>query len=171
MGVRQILPSGVRRIGNFTGRGWWFFYWVKRTWGGVILTIWIFLKAISRFLWILNTKIKSWPVSMKLKQRSCYYWVMTWKLLFGGGNYSWWGTNEQVFGWRGDSPVRKTLWCAIFWFTWSTIVAFMILQKLHVLGKSFSSYIRKCSQPIRLQDFISFNITKINWGIKFLFWM
>ena len=25
---------------------------------------------------------------------------------------------------------------------------------------SFSSYIRKCSRPIRLQDFLSFNITK-----------
>ena len=69
----------------------------------------------------------------------------------------------------GDSPVRKTLWCTIFGFTWSTIVVFMILQKPHVLGKSFSSYIQKCSRPIRLQDFLSFNIKKIIWGIKFLF--
>ena len=36
---------------------------------------------------------------------------------------------------------------------------------------SFSSYIRKCSQPIRLQNFLSFNITKTIWDMKFLFWM
>ena len=36
---------------------------------------------------------------------------------------------------------------------------------------SFSSYIRKFSWPIRLQDFLNFNITKTIWGIKFLFRM
>ena len=34
---------------------------------------------------------------------------------------------------------------------------------------SFLSYIRKCSQPIRLPDFLSFNITKTIWGIIFLY--
>ena len=34
---------------------------------------------------------------------------------------------------------------------------------------SFLSYIQKCSQPIRLQDFLSFNITKTIWGINFSF--
>ena len=34
-------------------------------------------------------------------------------------------------------------------------------RKSHVLGKFFSSYIRKCSRPIRLEDFLSSNITKI----------
>ena len=44
--------------------------------------------------------------------------------------------------------------------------------KTTCFGKiSFSSYIRKCSQPIRLQDFLSFNIAKTIWGIKFIFWM
>ena len=36
---------------------------------------------------------------------------------------------------------------------------------------SFSSYIRKFSWPIRLQDFLNFNITETIWGIKFLFRM
>ena len=36
---------------------------------------------------------------------------------------------------------------------------------------SFSSCKRKCSRPIRLQDFLTFDITKTIWGIKFLFWM
>ena len=70
----------------------------------------------------------------------------------------------------GDSPVWKTLWCAIFGLNSSTIVVFMILLKPHVLGKSFSSYIQQCSWPIRLQDFLILNITKIIWGIKFFFW-
>ena len=89
----------------------------------------------------------------------------------GGGDFSRWGRWAN-FWLVGETPtVRKTLWCAIFGFTWSTIVVFMILQILHVLGKSFSSYIQKCSQPITLQDFLSFNVTKAIWGIKFIFWM
>ena len=52
-------------------------------------------------------------------------------------------------------------WCAIFRFTWCTIVVFMILQNPHILGKPISqSYIRKCSRSIRLQDFLNFNTTK-----------
>ena len=35
----------------------------------------------------------------------------------------------------------------------------------------FSSYKRKCSRSIRLQDVLSFNITKTIWRIKFLFLM
>ena len=89
----------------------------------------------------------------------------------GGGDFSRWGRWAN-FWLVGETPtVRKTLRCAIFGFTWSTIVVFMILQKPHVLGKSFSSYIQKCSQPITLQDFLSFNVTKAIWGIKFIFWM
>ena len=43
----------------------------------------------------------------------------------------------------------------------------MILQKPHVFGKiSFSSNIQKRSVQIRLQDFLSFDITKTIWGIK-----
>ena len=92
-------------------------------------------------------------------------------LVGGGGDFSRWGRWAN-FWLVGETPtVRKTLWCAIFGFTWSTIVVFMILQILHVLGKSFSSYIQKCSQPITLQDFLSFNVTKAIWGIKFIFWM
>ena len=33
---------------------------------------------------------------------------------------------------------------------------------------SFWSYVPKCPQPIRLQYFLSFNITKTIWGVKFL---
>ena len=32
----------------------------------------------------------------------------------------------------------------------------------------FLSYVRKCPQPIRLQYFLSFNITKTIWDVKFL---
>ena len=35
---------------------------------------------------------------------------------------------------------------------------------------SFSGYIRKFHQTIRLQKFLSFNITETIWGIKFFFW-
>ena len=42
--------------------------------------------------------------------------------------------------------------------------------KAACFGKiSFSSYKRKCSRSIRLQDFLNFNITKTIWGIKFLY--
>ena len=88
-----------------------------------------------------------------------------WGVIFLGGT----GGMRKFSAGRGNSSVWKTLWCAIFGFKSSTIVVFMILQMLHVLGKSFSSYIRKYSRPIRLQDFLSFNITKFIRGIKFLF--
>ena len=47
-----------------------------------------------------------------------------------------------------------------FWINLCIIVAFMILQKPHVLEKSLSIYKQKCSQPIILQDFLSLNITE-----------
>ena len=34
---------------------------------------------------------------------------------------------------------------------------------------SFLSYIRKCSESIRLEDFLSFTLTKTIWSVKFLF--
>ena len=43
--------SGMGGIGNFTGRGGFF---LKRTWGGVILMIQTFFKAKNSFPWMLN---------------------------------------------------------------------------------------------------------------------
>ena len=127
-------------------------------------------------------EIKTMKQEQCLQLKCCFCRFINWKLLFSGNKnlvgvifLCWSGGgrgDEQIFDWwAGDSTVWKPLLCAIFGFTWSTIVVFMILQKPHVLGKSFSSYIRKWSRPIRLQDFLSFNITKLIWGIKFIFWM
>ena len=91
--------------------------------------------AFCSILWILNHDLKSklaWPVSqksMKLKQKwyksnDCswkwrFYWVLTWKFLFGEGidfflwregDYRW--GNEQMFWWEKTNPippVGKTL--------------------------------------------------------------
>ena len=35
----------------------------------------------------------------------------------------------------------------------------------------FLSYGRKTSRPIRMQDFLNYNISQISWGMKFIFWM
>ena len=44
--------------------------------------------------------------------------------------------------------------------------------KTACLGKIwFSSYRPKCSRPIRLQDFLSFNILQTVWSLKFIFCM
>ena len=75
-----------------------------------------FFKAKNSFLWILNINVKSeltWPVcpkNMKLKQKwsrsndysqkCCFYWVITWKLLFSSG--------ELALGWGGG---EITIWC------------------------------------------------------------
>ena len=42
-----------------------------------------------------------------------------------------------------DSAKKLFHWCAIFGFAWCTVVAFMILQKVHVLEKPFSQVINE----------------------------
>ena len=91
---------------------------VAKTWGGVILTIWTFFKTKHSFLWILNIKLKSaWPVcskSMKLRQkwyrsneyswRWRFYWVITWKLLFSWGEFTFVERTEIIIWWGGTLP-------------------------------------------------------------------
>ena len=59
----QFCWWGIR---NFAG-GNFFFYWVVRAWGGVILTIWTFFKANS-ILWILIISI---AISMACVSKEC----------------------------------------------------------------------------------------------------
>ena len=59
-----------------------------------------------------------------------------------------------------------------FFFFWCTIVAFVILQKLHVWKKIwFLSYRQKCSWSIRFWDFLNFSISKAIWGMKSFFFL
>ena len=106
-----------------------FFYRMVGTWGGVILTNQTICKAENRSVDTehqLKSKL-AWPVCPKYKIQTkmvhdqCFYWVISWKLLFRGrglenywGNFSSGGVDEQIFGWweGGTSPipsVGKTL--------------------------------------------------------------
>ena len=108
-------PSGGRELEILPGD---FFYWVVETWGGVILTIPTFFKSKHSFLWMLNIKSKLvWPVcpkSMKLRQkwyrsneyswRWRFYWVITWKLLFSWGEFTFVGRRGIIIWWGGTLP-------------------------------------------------------------------
>ena len=131
---------------------------------------------------------KEYEIKTKIEQEQCPQLKMLFLLGYNLKIIVYWGEYKNLIGeifpagaeWANfqlvegagrtplSHPVWKILWCAIFWFTWFTIVVFMIAQKPHGLRKPFSSFRRKWNQIAR---FLSFNVTKTTWGIKFLFWM
>ena len=121
---------------------------MKGTWEAVILMIRTFFKAKNSLPWILNIKIKinmtwvskEYETKTKMEQgqwlqlKSCFYWVITWKLLLSGGGgrgnknlvrggvfygktfLGGQGGGEQIFDWwrGGLSPIppsRKSPVC------------------------------------------------------------
>ena len=59
-----------------------------------------------------------------------------------------------------------------FFFSMIVQMTFQLFAKAKYLEEIwFLSYGRKTSRPIRMQDFLNYNISQISWGMKFIFWM
>ena len=76
-----------------------------------------------------------------MKFHTKFWFLKDKKLIPTRKNY--FGKKPEIFLRVGFFGVSKKFvhWCAIFGFTWCTVVVYMIPQKPHVLGKSLSKVI------------------------------
>ena len=123
------------------------------------------------------------PVSQLIKttfsQKQLIEFLWNFIQIFGFFRTKKWYSQEKnlIFGKKPEISLKGRLlelvkkifhWCDLLWFTWCTILVFMILQKPHVSRKSLSQVIYE--NALNQSDSKRFNITGTIWGLKFLFW-